>query len=115
MKTKTIAKIQVIFGIVFLLISLIGFISLGVIQDDKEKLLSNLWSSATDGIRQYKYMNFSNESIVSLSEGFLSQYYILNNQYTNIFFSTLLTSIILLAISLFFITQGMVNLKEKKK
>jgi len=113
MNKKTIAKIQIVLGIIFLLASIVGFAYLGIIQNTKERDLSNFWSSIE--VEGLKDKNYSMESKLIIAGNYVNDYYTLNNQFSNIFFSTLSTSIILIVISLFFITQGIINLNEKKK
>lgn len=71
MKTKTIAKIQVILGIIFLLISIAGFISLGNIQKMKlEKMYNDFKVAKAD----MDGKNYSAESKLILGGVYANQY-----------------------------------------
>jgi hypothetical protein len=107
---ETIGKVQLVIGILLLVGSILSGIYLG---ENYQKEFDLNSGNFIDGVKDLQNQNFTNEDSKYIISFEIAQQYTLNDNYLK-FRLTILesTSLIIFILSLLFITQGLVNIKQ---
>ncbi len=112
-KKETIGKIQLIVGILLLIGSILSGIYIG---KDSQKEFNLNSENFIRNLEDFQNQNFTTEDSKFIASFEIAQLYTTNNHYLKLRLAILeSTSLIIFIMSILFITQGLVNIRQTNK
>ena len=111
-KKRTIGKIQLIIGIFILIIGIAGLFSLILLKNYFENKITRFGENFIENFNK-ETGNWSMEFKIIYANNFENEVFLMMYNYNNQKYLILSTSIVLIVLAIFFITEGLLNKKEK--
>ena len=111
-KKRTIGKIQLIIGIFILIIGIAGLFSLILLKNYFENKITRFGENFIENFNK-ETGNWSTEFKIIYTNNFENEVFLMMYNYNNQKYLILSTSIVLIVLAIFFITEGLLNKKEK--